>query len=370
MLDTTDFLPLWLGPGCLRGVKSLPSNVRLSDVAALAKVSVSTASRALTGTPGASPSTVAAVLTAAEKLGYRPNPIARAMRVGTTGLLGIIVPGIANPFFAEIVEALDIALGDRGLEMVLADSRGQSELEGQRIKTLLDRKVDGLILVPADHRESSTAVLDAQRHVSVVQIDRRIDGVNGDYVGVDDAVGIQLLLDHVTDIGSRNIAFVSSEPTSSTARSRLSAFEFELSQRPQLQATEPILGDFTAAFGRAAADQLLARGTLPETIVCGADVIALGVVHAFRANGISVPEDVTVTGFDGIVLAQLMSPRLTTVKQPVETIAREAVGLIWSRLSGDASPARRSVIAPILQVGGSTIRTPSHVDVPRTVVPA
>jgi LacI family transcriptional regulator len=315
---------------------------------------VATASRALNGSVGVSPATMSVVLTASRELGYRPDRIARAMRSGTTGLIGAIVPGVSNPFFAEVVEALDNALTVERLDMVLVNSGEQVDVERRRVDTLLQHKVDGLIVIAAGRAESAPALREAQARLPVVQVDREIDGVVGDYVGVDNRQGIRSVLDHVSDCGAERVAFVSSHPVSSTGQSRLASFVTEAAHLPHLSVAPPELGDFTLEFGREAAQRLLAADPRPDTIVCGADIIALGVLNVLRENGVSVPGEIMVTGFDGILLSALSDPPLTTVRQPVETIAAEAVRLCLDRLAGDTSPARRYLIAPDLWVRRST----------------
>src|ERR1700751_481263 len=156
------------------GVGSIPGPVRLRDVAAAAGVSVSTASRVLSGSDRTSPRAVAAGLAASERLGYRPNLVARGLRSRSTGLAGIVVPGIGNPFFAELAEALESALRDAGLDMILGDSGGPPTQESQRLETLIDRQVDGLIMIPAGHYFSALAAQRASNSVPIVQIDRQV----------------------------------------------------------------------------------------------------------------------------------------------------------------------------------------------------
>jgi LacI family transcriptional regulator len=335
-------------------VESISVRVRLADVAAAAGVSLATASRALSGASGASSAAVAAVTAAAADLGYRPDPIARAMRSRSTGLVGIVVPGVSNPFFAEVVDALENALQLRELEMVLADSRGLVKDEARRIETLVDRKVDGLIVIPVDDHASAFALRRAHRVVPVVQIDRQIDGLACDYVGVDNAQGIRALLSHVADVGGHRVIFVSDRGTSSTGRRRLDAFRNEVRRARLVRAAPPMLGDFSIGFGRESVRRMTRRGLLPDTIVCGADIIALGVVRQLREDGVSVPDQVKVTGFDGILFAELCDPAITTVRQPVQAIATEAVGLLWSRLNEDKSPTHRHEIAPVLEIRRSS----------------
>lgn len=333
---------------------SIPGPVRLRDVAAAAGVSVSTASRVLSGADGASPRAVAAVLAASKRLDYRPNLAARGLRARATGLAGIVIPGIGNPFFAELVEALESVLRDANLDMILADSRGEVADEARRLRTLVDRQVEGLILIPTDHDASAPAMRRAHLSVPIVQIDRQVDGFPADYVGVDNALGIRLALEHLAEQNCRTVAFVSAEASSSTGRSRLDSFRLTLPRVAGLAEDQVHLGSFTIEFGREAARSLLGAARLPDAVVCGSDLIALGMVREFRRSGIAIPESVKVTGFDGILFSELSDPPLTTIRQPVQTIAAESVRLLQSRMRGEGGAARRSEIAPALIVRRSS----------------
>jgi LacI family transcriptional regulator len=335
-------------------VESISEPVRLRDVAAAAGVSPSTASRVLSGSASASPSAVAAVLAASERLKYRPNLVARGLRARTTGLAGIVVPGVGNPFFAELVEALESALREAGLDMLLGDSGGSPSQEKQRLETLIDRQVDGLILIPAGHHASAQAVQRASVSVPIVQIDREVDGFSADYVGVDNRLGIRLVVEHLARQGCRNICFASDDATNSTGRSRHEAMQSIAGQTAGITLGPVFHGSFSVAFGGEAARTLLARRPLPDAVVCGSDLIALGLVREFRAARVAIPDQVKVTGFDGILFAELCDPPLTTVSQPVQDIADEAVRLLQARMRGDRTPAQRSEIAPSLIVRQST----------------
>ncbi len=143
--------------------------------------------------------------------------------------------------------------------------------------------------------------------------------------------------------------------TGSTAgQARLQAFQEGVHRLPALKAQRPLLGSFTLDFGREAVERITRQKQLPDAIVCGADIIALGVLRALRLHKIDVPGQVKVTGFDGILFAELCEPPLTTLHQPVPVIATEVARLLNARLHGDSSPPRRSEVAPVLVVRRSS----------------
>jgi LacI family transcriptional regulator len=293
---------------------------------------------------------VAAVNTAVEQLGYRRNRVAQALRARSTGLVGIVAPQVSNPFFAALIEALDRELRDEDLELILADSRASVEEEARRIQILVDHNVDALFLIPTDHHLSAPALRFAQRSGPVVQIDQQVDGVESDYVGVDNTLGMRAILSHVVEVGARRVIFVSG----STGSRRREAFETEVRKVKGLVASPTLIGTFSVDFGQEAVAQLLRRRRLPDAIICGADIIALGVLRGLSDRHIDVPSQVKVTGFDGILFAEFCEPPITTASQPVEAIAGEAVDLLRARLSGDVSPPHRHEIAPVLKVRRSS----------------
>ncbi len=295
------------------------------------------------------------MLAASERLSYRPNLMARGLRARTSGLAGIVVPGIGNPFFAELVEALESALRDAGLDMILGDSGGAPSEEGQRLQTLVDRQVDGLVLIPAEHHASAPAMQRARLSAPIVQIDRQVDGFPADFVGVDNQLGIRLVLQHLAELGCRTIGFVSDDAASSTGRSRSDAIRAAVTQIPGLKLGPVLRGSFSIGFGSEAARTLMQRESLPDAVVCGSDLIALGLVREFRTVGVAIPGEMKVTGFDGILFTELCDPPLTTVQQPIQDIADEAVRLLKNRMGGDTAPAQRIEIAPSLIVRQSTV---------------
>ncbi|QUH00717.1 LacI family DNA-binding transcriptional regulator [Saccharopolyspora erythraea] len=316
--------------------------IRIHDVAARAGVSVATASRALSGQRGVRAENREKVLAAARDLDYEPNSVAAALRSRTTHTVGMLVPRISNPFFATLVEAVErrLQLGQRSL--LLTSSHYDPQAEQVQVRSLLDRRVDALVMIPC-HRERSIGVMEtAAARVPVVQLDLRVNGFAGTWVGVDSEAGIAEVVRHLGARGAGRLAFVGAEPTDSSSQERLDAYR-------RLAGDAVLLGDFSRDWGKEAAGRLLAAGTLPEGIVCGNDTIALGMLAEFARRGVRVPDDVRVTGFDDIPYAELGQPPLTTVRQPQEQMAAEAVRL----LAAEDAPVQRIAIAPELVVRAS-----------------
>lgn len=328
-------------------------SVTLRDVAEAAGVSVATASRALTGKSRVSKATVAHVVRVAERLGYQVNVFGRALREGAGRTVGVLVPELSNPFFGELLRGIEEALQHHGLEMLIADSHESVDRERSRLEMLVERRVEGVIAVPSHTRESVRAFEAISRRVPLVQLDRTADVAAVDFVGVDNERGIALLVDHLLACGVRDVVMVASDETTSAGQERLSAVEKMAAQRG-LSVQDPILQDFSREFGVRAASTLLARGPLPDAVLAGDDLIATGVITALKREGVRIPADVLITGFDGTLLADVSDPTLTTVEQPFAAIAREAVRLLLRRSVESAAPVLAVRLPPELRVGDST----------------
>jgi len=335
--------------------EQMSRSVTLLDVAEAAGVSIATASRALTGKDRVSRNTVERVRAVASELGYRVDPIARALREGSTRIIGMIVPVIGNPFFAQLVDAVEEQVHAAGFELLLADSHGYVTEEARRLQVFGERKVDGVAIVPSDRIASLPALRALPAGLAVVQLDRSAENAAADFVGVDNEAGFRLLFDHLVDQGVRSVVFAGSDDITSNGAERWDAFQREV-QRTGLESGEPYRGEFSIHSGSEAAAALVARRALPDAIVAGSDLIALGLIAGLREHGVRVPEDVLVTGFDGIELGQIYSPSITTVVQPVDGIARDAITYLVGRIQGTESAIRNSRIAPTLRPGRSTQR--------------
>ncbi len=327
--------------------------VTVRDVAAAAGVSVSTASRVLSQNPSVDPEMARKVLKASLELGYSANVFARALRTKRTDTVGMVVPSISNTYFVAVVEAVEQVLAERGRSLILCDARESTETEAQRIEVLVQRMVDGLIVVPVTTYESVPAIEAAAGQVPVVLFDRWADSAGTDFVGADNQEGVRQSIKHLRKLGARSIVYVGAEPRTSTAYERLKAFRELVTDGADVPGTS-LLGTFTAEWGERAARELLARGPLPDAVVCGADVIAFALLSTLRNSGVAIPGDVRVASFDGSVLSQLTVPRLTSVRQPIDAMASEAVRLLDARAEQRDRPASKSIFAPTLLVGPST----------------
>jgi LacI family transcriptional regulator len=329
--------------------------VTIRDVAERAGVSTATVSRALSGAKRVSPTVVDQVRQAAEELGYSANGIASALRRSRTDTVGMVVPSITNPFFTSLVEGVEHALQDSGRQLFLCSSRSDPAVEAQRLRSLVARQVDGIVISPVHGTASTAGVSWAAGELPLVQVDRYVTGVESDWVGVDDDAALRLLLEHLAGRGVRTAAFATSELTSSSTELRVAGFQ-EHRARLGIALADGgmLLGEYSIEWGRTAMQRLLAAGPLPDAVVCADDLIALGVLQTCSATGVAVPGDLLVTGFDDIPFAALSDPPLTTVRQPQVEIAAEAVRLLAQAALPDHRPLTRLALQPSLVVRAST----------------
>ncbi|WP_256839816.1 LacI family DNA-binding transcriptional regulator [Ornithinimicrobium faecis] len=306
-------------------------SVTLSQVAREAGVSQATASRALSNSDHkVNEDTRRHIFETAKRLGYKVNPIARALRRSVTGTVGMVVPSLENPFFTELVSAVEHVLAQQNLNLFLSDSRNDLDTEAQRLRAFTDGSVDGVLISPCDSTGSLPAVDSTAKRVPLVQLDRRVDDLDCPWVGIDDEAAMNDLFTHLSSIGVRSAALITSTGFNSSARDRTdfarqSATACGITLRPE----HLLDGEFSIAWGAAAIDRLLSTDTaLPDAVVCTDDIQALGAMSRLRTRGLRVPQDLFITGFDDIVFSSLVDPTITTIKQPVNQMAETAVSLL------------------------------------------
>ncbi|MEU6753532.1 LacI family DNA-binding transcriptional regulator [Actinomadura nitritigenes] len=332
--------------------------VTIAQVAERAGVSTATVSRVLSGRGPVSAAVQRKVRKAADDLGYQVNSIARALRNSRTDTVGMVVPSISNPFFTSLVESVEHALGREGKELLLCDARSDPEVEARRLATLVARNVDGIIVSPSHGTLSGAAVQETAGRLPLVQLDRFVGGTSTDWVGVDDVAAMRQVMDHLHAGGARSAAFAGSLLTNSSTEQRFAGFRRRSEDLGiAVDPDQILLGDYSVEWGETAAARLIAAGDLPDAIVCADDLIALGVTRACRAHGVDVPGRVQVTGYDNIEFSRLSEPALTTVDQPRDRIATEAVRLLAAaagEADGDRGPSAHIALVPTLVVREST----------------
>lgn len=306
---------------------------KIRDVAEAAGVSTATVSRALSAPEMVSRDTRAIVLKAVEATGYRMNHAARNLRRRQAGGIVVLVPNLANPFFAQILSGIAAAMAPSGYNVLIADTR-QADTGGSMLDYLHNNRADGLIVLDAGLPEE---VLSAgQRRASQPPIVFACEWLDDDdraSVTIDNAYGARLAIDHLVGLGHRRIGHLMGPPGNVLTATRAQGTRAALAAHG-LAAREDwfFAGDFSLASGAAAARRWLALDERPTAVFCASDAMAGGFVGALHRAGVRVPEDVSVVGFDDIEIAAHLVPALTTIAQPRrligETAARKLLGLI------------------------------------------
>jgi LacI family transcriptional regulator len=332
------------------------SSPTIADVARHAGVSTATVSRVLAGLGGAAPATSERVLDAARRLGYRPSGVARSLKLRTTRTFGLIVTDIENPFFPQLVRAVEDAANAAGYAVLLCNAVDDPSRELAYLELLADRRVDGVVIAAASLGRRQQAWL-AEAPVPVVLVNGSVPGTRIPSIESDNAGGGRLATEHLLALGHRRLAALTA-PRNADAAARLAGVRDAVSgPAAELAVGE---GDPTVAGGEAATDQVLAAQPGTTGIVAYNDLMAIGAMRVVRASGRRVPDDVSVVGFDDIGLASLVEPPLTTVAQSTVEMGRWAIERLTAAVRGESAGSPGPL--PVrLVVRGSTGLAPPQV---------
>jgi DNA-binding LacI/PurR family transcriptional regulator len=335
------------------GMSGRPRTPTMADVAAAAGVSRALVSIVFRDQPGASAATRGRVRAAADQLGYAPDHRARLLSRSRTRLIGVVF-GLHHEFHGEVVEALYAAAAPRGYEIALGGTAPGRD-ETTAVTSLLSYRCDALVLVGS--AMTGAALADLAARVPLVVLARKVAGTTGDVVRTDDVGGGLLATRHLLDLGHRDIAHVGGGRASG-GRERRAGYQRALRAADSALGPRLVTGGLTEAEGARAAESILAEhraGTraLPTGVVAFNDRCALGLVTALRSDGVDVPGDLSVVGYDDSRVARLPWVDLTTIRQDTSVLAAEAVRLAVDRIEAPGPP-RDVVVAPELIVRGST----------------
>lgn len=326
----------------------------IKDVAARAGVSFTTVSHVLNGTRRVSEQARARVEQAVAEMGYSPSAVARALKTSETFIFGVLVPNITNPFFAELTRGIEDRCRQTDYSVFLCNSDDEPERQKRYLQTLLERRVDGLLLAAAADQDEAQVRRLASARVPTVLVERRIAGLNADLVRVDHDAGARLAANHLLALGHRAIACLSGPSRFEVSRERSAGWRAALQEAGvELRPEWWLEGDFSAAAGHALAHRLLQRGEV-SAILAGNDLMAFGVLRAAAELGLSVPGDLSVVGFDGIDMGSYMHPALTSVGHPIRELGEIAASVLLERLSNRAGDRREVLLAPRLIERAST----------------
>ena len=324
------------------------SNIR--RVAELAGVSVATVSRTLKNPDVVAPATRERVQAAVAAANYRPNGMAVQFRSRRTGNLVVLVPLIANSFFARVIAGIQQAAQAAGYRVLLCDTAGDERREREYAELVYARQADGVIQLRAFDPFAGQGDIPPVVNACEVLAEHPWPKVR-----LDNRAAARCLTEHLLALGHRRIALIKGPEDSPLTLERLAGYQEALTQAGI--ALDPGLlheGDFTLAAGAAAARALLALPDRPTALFCCSDEMAIGALQILRRSGLRVPEDISLAGFDDIAFAAYTEPPLTTIAQPAEAFGQRAVAMLLEVLNG-GTPAAREVVLPFeLKVRGST----------------
>ncbi|MER5623384.1 LacI family DNA-binding transcriptional regulator [Streptosporangium sp. NPDC002544] len=325
----------------------------ITTIAERAGVSIASVSRVLNGLPTRE-NTVRRVLSAAEELGYVPNSVARSLKSRRTNQVAFAMADIGNPVYLAMIREIQPVLKAAGYRLVLHSTDADVADEIDVLRSLGERYVDGLIMIPLRVSEAHLKAIEAAR-APVVIIGSVPDGTRVDNIRTDSRTGVRLALDHLHSLGRRRIGFVNGPLDTVPGSARSTAYAEALSALG-LPYDENLveIGDFYRAEGAAAVSRLLARAPDLDAIMCANDLIALGALEVLRRNGRRVPEDVAVAGMDDIDMAAAAWPALTSVSLGSAERGRAAAELLLDRLGNGEREPRVVTVPPRLVVRAST----------------
>ncbi|MFJ4758745.1 LacI family DNA-binding transcriptional regulator [Streptomyces sp. NPDC088763] len=317
----------------------------MADVARSAGVSVATVSHVLNGTRPVLPHTRQAVLDAVDELGYTPNTLARSLVTSRTRSIGLAVSAISNPYFTEIIQAVEAAALERGYGLLIADPHDDPRHERKVVQLLHERRVDGMIVAPSPDPRELLSYL-GRHKVPAVLLDRVVDlssdgSLVCDQICAESAAPTARLVTHLAGLGHRRIGMVAGLPGLSTTVERLAGYRDGLAAAGLAYDGDLVVhGDSESPGAEQATAALLALASPPTALVTANNAMTIGALRALREHRLSVPGDIALCCFDDFAWADLFSPRLTAIAQPSREIGAEAVRVLLDRLAEPDGPAR------------------------------
>jgi DNA-binding LacI/PurR family transcriptional regulator len=329
--------------------------VKLSTIAEALGVSTATVSLALRDSPLVAHTTRDRIKTHAREIGYIYNRRAASLRTSRSGIVGVVVHDIMNPFFAEILRSIEVELDRSRQTFILSNHYDQLDKQRTFIDTLLQLGADGLIMSPAIGTPAEDVTFAEANRLPVVLIARSVDGIDVPVFRGDDAYGIGLATDHLIGLGHRRIAMIGGTDQTSTGRERYRGYRVAMNRagleaRPEWR----VAGPRTKQAGFDALQNFLDLPDSPTAAVCWNDLVAIGLMNGLARCGLQPGKDISVTGYDDLQEAAIATPALTTVWNGQREVGRLAAAALVSRIQGDHAGGGQKLITPELRIRQST----------------
>ncbi|WP_397535413.1 LacI family DNA-binding transcriptional regulator [Roseateles sp.] len=326
----------------------------IKDVAALAGVSFTTVSHVLNETRPVSADARRRVLAAVEEIGYLPSAVARSLRKSETKIIGVLVPNVNNPFFAELVVGVEECCRLAGYSVFLCNSDNDPRRQQQYMRTLLEKRVDGLLLSSAGDAAALARIFKLAT-VPAVTVDRLVPGARADRVSVNNLDGASKAVRHLVGLGHRKIGCISGPAEFEVTQERVEGWR-RAQEEAGFNADEQLLieSDFSSSGGYEAARQLLSTHPDMTALFASNDLMALGALRAAAEIGIKVPQQLSIVGFDDIELSSYVFPGMTTVGCSIRELGREAGRVLIDRIENPGAPLKDVQLTPRLVLREST----------------
>jgi LacI family transcriptional regulator len=332
----------------------------MKDIARDLGLSVVTVSKVLRDHPDIPEQTRKRVLKRVKELDYQPNVLARSLVTGRSYLVGLIVPDLLHPFFAEVAKALSMAIRQKGYSLIVSSSEEDAEWERQEIRQLLARRLDALVIASTDTSSEHFERMQSKREAFVL-IDRNFPDISANFVGVDDEAAGRIATEHLLDIGCKRVAHIRGRPNS-TGTGRFAGYQKALADHRL-----PLVEDYVVARsqvdvnsmeqGAAAMRLLLQRNPRPDGVFCYNDPLAIGALNTIFEEGLRVPEDIAVIGCGNLLYDDCLRVGLSSIDQRSAQIGEQAAEILLSLIESKKVPKpRQCIVEPALVIRRSTMR--------------
>ncbi|MFK3712416.1 MULTISPECIES: ribose operon transcriptional repressor RbsR [Leclercia] len=326
----------------------------MKDVARVAGVSTSTVSHVINNDRFVSEAIREKVEAAVKSLNYAPSALARSLKLNQTRTIGMLITASTNPFYSELVRGVERSCFERGYSLVLCNTEGDEQRMNRNLETLMQKRVDGLLLLCTETHQPSPEIMQRYPSVPTVMMDwAPFDGTS-DLIQDNSLLGGDMATQHLIDKGHTRIACITGPLDKTPARLRLEGFLVAM-DRAGLPVPDgyQITGDFEFSGGFEAMQSLLAQKDRPQAVFIGNDAMAVGAYQALYQAGLRVPDDIAVVGYDDIELAQYMTPPLTTIHQPKDELGELAIDVLIHRIAQPALQPQKLQLTPVLMERGS-----------------
>jgi len=324
------------------------------DIARGAGVSIATVSRVLNNSPGVKEETRQRVLAVIKELNYSPNVMAEALTSKKTYTLGLLIPDIANPFFAELARGVEDRANFHGFNVIICNTDNKQHKESDYLRLLKQKRIDGLIYAAAETGSPGIKEL-TRKGFPVVLLAREIEGLDLDAVLVDNVEAAYVATKHLVELGHRKIALVTETLNIKSSRDRQRGYLQVLTEEGIIAVPEyQVFNVGSMMAGKKAAKQLLSLTNPPTAAVAFNDMVAIGIIEGVKEMGLKVPRDLSVVGFDDTIIASVTDPPLTTMAQPIHQMGSYAIDRLVGLINGEGNDAKRLVLEARLVVRRST----------------